>query len=71
MTPEERIITLEYELADTRRAAVLMMLGMVEAIARTPEGREELAQGFDEAAEGADAETARLARLVAEAVRRG
>lgn len=71
LASEERIIALERELADTRRAAVLMMLGMAEAIAQTPEGREELAQAFDAAATDDETVTARLARLVAAAIRRG
>lgn len=61
---------LKRELDDTRRAAVHIVLGMVDAIARTPEGRAELAQGFDAAAREADPITGRLARLVAEAIRR-
>ena len=61
MTPEERIIALERELQDTRRAAAHIILGLVDGIARTPEGREELARGFDEAAREADPVTARMA----------
>ena len=69
MTPEERIIALETELIDTRKAAVAMLLGMAEGMVKTPEGREELAVAFEEAAKDADAITARLARLVATAIR--
>lgn len=70
MTPEERVIALEREMEDTRRAAVMLILGIVEAVATTPDGREDLAQGFDEVAGEADHVTARLARLVAAAIRR-
>lgn len=72
MTPEERIIALERELDDTRRAAAAVILGMVDAIAQTPEGREDLARGFDEAAKEAaktDPVLARLVRLVAGMIR--
>lgn len=57
---------LRRELADTQRAAISMLLGMAEAIASTPEGREDLARGFEDAAAGADPVTARLARQVAQ-----
>lgn len=70
MSPEERIIALERELDDTRRAAVTLIVGIAEAVAGSPEGREELAQSFEEAAGEADHVTARLARLVAGALRR-
>lgn len=71
MNAEERLIAMERELADTRRAAVGLVLGMVDAIARTPFEREEFARTFEEAATSADEVTARLACLVAGAVRRG
>lgn len=66
MTPEERIIALEYELHDTRRAAAAVILGMVDAVAQTPEGREELARSFDEAAKEAGDTDPALARLVSQ-----
>lgn len=71
MTDADRIAALERELSDTRHAAVAMMLGMARGMVSTPEGREELARGFDEAAVGADPVTAKLARAVADAIRRG
>lgn len=71
MNAEERLIAMDRELADTRRAAVGLVLGMVDAIARTPFEREEFARTFEEAATSADEVTARLACLVAGAVRRG
>lgn len=70
MSPEERIIALERELDDTRLAAVRLILGIVRTIATTPEGRQEMARGFDEAAAEADPLMARMARLVAAELRR-
>jgi hypothetical protein len=69
MNSEERIIALERELDDTRRAAASMMLGMIDAMTRTPEEREEIARSFDKAAAGVDPAAARLAWLVAAALR--
>ena len=66
----DRIIALERELEDTRLAAVRVVLGMVDAIANTPEQREELAQGFAWAAAESDPATAQLSWLMAEAIRR-
>lgn len=71
MTPEERIVSLERELAETRRAAVDLVAGLVSGLAPTPEGREEIAASFDAEAieQPAGAEMAHLARLVAAALR--
>lgn len=71
MTPEERTIVLEGELNETRLAAVRLTLGMVRVIATTPAGREQMAQGFEQAATKADPLLARMARMVAENLRRG
>lgn len=71
MKLEERIAALEQELTDTRLGAALMMLDLIDALAKTPEEREEIAQTFDAAAERSNPATARLARLVAGAIRRG
>lgn len=71
MTDKDRIIALERELDDTRLAAVRLILGMCRAIATTPEGREERARSFEEAAAQADPLMARMARLVAAELRRG
>lgn len=54
MTLEENIIALEQEVIETRRAAVGMMLGMLDAMTRTPEEREEIARSFDQGAAGVD-----------------
>lgn len=69
MTPEENIFALEREVIETRRIAVGMMLGMMEFMTRTPEEREGIAESFDEAAADGDPTRARLARLVALAIR--
>lgn len=69
MTDADLIIALERELDDTRRAAVHIVLLMVDAVAKTPEKRDELARGFALAATDSDPVTARLARLIAAAVR--
>lgn len=69
MTPEERIVQLEAELAATKRAAVHMMTGMALGIVSTPEGREELAAGFIEAASDPNPMIAEMARAVAAAIR--
>ncbi|MEW2911440.1 hypothetical protein [Leisingera sp. JC11] len=69
MTAEERIAELEQQLTEARRAAVAIILGITDAIATTPEGREELAQGFDEAAGQGSKEMRALSRLVATALR--
>lgn len=71
MSAEERIIALEQQLIDCRRAAVSLMLDMARTIAKRPEAREELARGLDDAAAAcADPETIRLARLMAQVLRR-
>ena len=69
MTLEESIVALEQEVIHTRQAAVGMMLGMIDAMTRTPEEREEIARSFDQAAAGVDPARARLSRLVAAAIR--
>ena len=71
MTPEERIIALERQLIDCRSSAVSLVLGMAEAIATTPGERRELARWLeDAAATSVDLEMIRLAKLLAEALRR-
>lgn len=70
MDDKQRIIALERELAETRRAAVMMMVGVLEVITESPEGRERLARGFEDAAEVSDPVAARLARLIALALRK-
>lgn len=67
--PEQQIIALENELVDTRKAAVAILLGMAEGMARTPAGRPDPAQAFEDAARDADAATVRLAGMVAAVIR--
>ncbi|SEN90288.1 hypothetical protein SAMN04489859_102151 [Paracoccus alcaliphilus] len=69
MSDKERIAQLEAELAATKRAATHMMVGMAMGIASTPEGREELAAGFAEAASDPDPAIAEMAQAVADAIR--
>lgn len=69
MNPEKRIADLERQLLDVRKSAVSMIVGMSEAVAQSPEGRDELARTFEEAAQTEAGETGHLARLVAAALR--
>lgn len=72
MAEIDRIIALERELDATRQAAVDMIVALAHGALRTPEGREELAQTFDRTAlDERNPQAARLARMVAEAMRRG
>lgn len=50
MSIEERLIAIEREPGDTRRLAVRLVLGMVDATARVPLEREEFARTSEEAA---------------------
>ena len=72
MDKDLRIIELEREAADIRRAAVSIIMGMAEGIAPTAEGRADLAKGFREAAADPNAApaTSQLALLVAMALER-
>lgn len=67
-SPLEKIAELKDVLAETKRAAVQMIVGMAMGIASSPEGREELAAGFSAAALEADPVTAELSELVAAAL---
>lgn len=71
MAREDRMSVLEEELLQTKRAALTMIMSMADAIANTPEGRAELARGFEAAAEHpeADAAMVRLPKRVAAALR--
>ena len=66
----ERIVALERELEDTRRAAVKIVLAMVDSVGQTPDQREELARGFAQVVTGNDPIMARLAWVMAQAIRR-
>lgn len=65
---EQRIIDLERELIETRRAAVSIIVGMTET--QSEEGRLRIASGLETQAGACDAAKARLARLIAAALRR-
>lgn len=67
---KHREIELERQLIELRKAAVEIILEMAHGIASTHEAREELAEGFEEAASVGMSEKQRLARLVAAALRR-
>lgn len=68
MPEQQRIIELERELIETRRAAVSIVVGMCGT--QGPEGRRMLAEGLDREASECDAAQARLSRLIAAALRR-
>lgn len=69
MSSEERIIALEREVIDTRNSAVELLMGWLEHNHSTPAAKRAAAQWFDSASIGAEFGTARLARLLAGALR--
>lgn len=69
MSDQERMIALEREVIDTRNSAVELIVGWLDHIQATPAARRMAAEWFDASARGADLGTARLARLVAGALR--
>lgn len=72
MTEIDRIIALERELEATRQAAVDMVVALAHGALRTAEGREELALAIESIGGNERyTEAAKLARMVAEAMRRG
>ena len=66
---QDRIIALEREVIDTRNAAVELIVGWLDHNQATPAARRSAAHWFDGAVVGAEIELARLARLVAGALR--
>lgn len=70
MTDAEKVIALQRELAETRAAAVTLIVGMTLGIASSTEGRLEIAEGFENAAGGQITPLANLSRLAADAIRR-
>lgn len=70
VSDEERVIALEREVIDTRNAAVELIVGWLDHNHATPAAKRSAAEWFDGSATGADIGTARLARLVAGALRR-
>jgi hypothetical protein len=71
VSSEERIIALEREVIDTRKAAVALIVGWLNDTLATPSARRNAAQWFDASAVDADALSARLARMVAATLRTG
>jgi hypothetical protein len=69
MSNQDQIIALEREVIDTRNAAVELLVGWLQHTHTTPSGRRSAAEWFDAASIGAEMATARLARLVAGALR--
>lgn len=65
MPHEQRIIDLERELIETRRAAVSIVVDITDSA-----DRPRMAEGLDRKADASDPAEARLARLIAEALRR-
>lgn len=71
MNPQQRILALERELAETRSAAARMMAGFIQGLVETEAERAEVAEDLFATANDSrtDPIEARLARLVAAAVR--
>lgn len=67
----ETLVAVERELIDTRRAAVRVIFDLMDTVIATDDGRERLARRLDELSRTGDQATARLARLVAAALRSG
>lgn len=70
MSKPEDIARLKREAKEIRVAAIAIILGMADAIAPTPQGKRELAEGFQAAADMSDDAVAKLSRLVAAALRK-
>lgn len=71
MSNQEQMIALEREVIETRNAAVELIAGWLVHNQATPAARRIAAEWFDGATIGADVAVARLARLVAAALREG
>lgn len=69
MSDQERMIALEREVIETRNAAVELIVGWLDQTQTTPAGRRAAAEWFEGSTIGADIAAARLARLVAAALR--
>lgn len=70
MTTPDRSAQLETELHDLREAALSIIVGMADAIAKSPEGKRELADGFEDAATKATGAASDLSREIADILRR-
>lgn len=69
MTDAEQITALKRELAETRTAAVKLLVGMTLGITSSAEGRLEIAEGLESAAAGHLTPIAHISRLAADAIR--
>ena len=69
VSDQERMIALEREVIETRNSAVELIKGWLLHNQATPAARRVAAQWFDGASIGAEVAAARLARLVAGALR--
>lgn len=70
MTISDRTVQLETELHDLREAALSIIVGMADAIAKSPEGKRDLADGFEDAAAKETGAASDLSREVADILRR-
>lgn len=69
MTKDDRIVALEREIIHLRKAAVKVVLSLVEGATMSPKEREALASSLEVNANDADEEMARLSRLIASALK--
>lgn len=70
MSSEERIVELEREVIETRRAAVSLIVTLVDLLAVSEKARSKVLASLDEAAAYGAPSTSRLAKLVAEMLKR-
>ena len=70
MSDRERVILLERELIETRNAATGLVVGWLAHRSARPADYKTAAEWFDQQTIDTDNSTARLARLIAETVRR-
>lgn len=69
MTKDDHIACLEREIIHLRKAAVKIVVSLVEGAIMSPNEREILARSLEVDANDSDEETARLSRLIAKALR--
>jgi len=70
MTSEERMIELEREVIETRRAAASLIVALVDRLARSETARSEVMASLEEATNHGTPATMRLAKLVTNMLRR-
>lgn len=66
---DQRIAELEEQLRDVRKASLSMVIGMADAVVKSPDGWTDLAQAFEDVAKNETGETQHMAELVATALR--